>query len=151
MGGRGREGLGPPIRAAADGDGGKKEQLTARGVEKQELWPGTGPRSTLSSFSYVFCTEHGFLTPSAQMLPSLFPSAYLLSFLSLVTALVMLHVPNAPQILLQFIDSKIHIFFHILTSLKLDCVLQSLASYNHCWPDGSHDVVIIVWHAQTWS
>jgi hypothetical protein len=56
---------------------------------------------------------------------------------------------SAPQILLQFIDSKIHIFPHILTFLKLDCVSQSLASYNHCWPDGSLDAVVIAWHAQT--
>lgn len=53
------------------------------------------------------------------------------------------------QILPTFIGSKIRISSHILASLKLDCVLQLLASYNRCWPDGCLGAVVIAWHAQT--
>lgn len=85
---RGEE-MGPPIRTAADEDEEKKEQLTARGEEKQELWRGSGP-------SCAFCAEDGSRTPSAQMLPPRFPLQT--SFPSPVLAPIMLHVLHALQI-----------------------------------------------------
>lgn len=114
-----------------------------QGVEKLELRPGQGLLLGLPPVTgYVFCTKHGSCNTLAQRLPPLFPSAYLLSFPSRVTALKMLCVPSALQILMKFIDSKIHIIFCIVTFLKLNCALQSLASCNPCWPDGGHDVEI---------
>lgn len=54
-----------------------------------------------------------------------------------------LRVPLSPAESAAFIDSKIHISCHILASLKLDCVLLSLAPCNRCWPDGCLDAVVI--------
>lgn len=116
--------------------GEKKEQLTARGVEKPELWRGSGP-------SCMFCTEDGSRTPSAQMLPPRLPLQT--SFPSLVWAPIICMCSMHYRYRNSYLVEDAHFFFHILTSLKLDCVLQSLASDNRCWPDGIHDVVVIAW------
>lgn len=61
--------------------------------------------------SYEFCAEHGSCAPSAQMSSPLFLSEYFISFPSLATALIVLRVSSALQILLEFTDCKINIFF----------------------------------------
>lgn len=62
-GGGGEEEVGPLIRADTDEDGEKREQLTARGMEKQELGPGTGPHASPSSGSWL-CALHRVWLPS---------------------------------------------------------------------------------------
>lgn len=38
-------------------------------------------------------------------------------------------------------DSEIYIF-HILTSLKSECIFQPVDFHNHFWPDGGPGVVL---------
>jgi len=92
-GGRGREGT-------PAGDWRSKS-----GGQRQGLVLGLPP-----SAGYVFCTEPGPCGPSAPRLSPSCPTACLLAFPSLGTALVTLHVLDARRTLLWFTDSKIHTF-----------------------------------------
>lgn len=140
--------LRPPTRVAAEEARGEKEQLAGqwrskRGGQRQYHVLGLPP-----SKGFVFCTEPGpRSTVSSQHVT-------LTSRVCLLALGLTLHILRVRQILLRCAASEMrippHTHTHILASLKLDCVSQSLASYHHGWPDGSHDAVVTAWQSRSW-